>query len=409
MIMKDRKLLIPTEEEILNGECTDIYFPRAMQILKAKGLDDTEVVMEAYLKKFPDENYNFGMFTGIHEVVTMLHEVAKFNGSSIDVYAMEDGEIFFPEEPVLQIVGKYKDFGIYENSILGFICKAPGIATKAARVRIAAKDKYVMSFGTRRVHPSLAPTVERTCYIAGFDGVSNVKGAELIGLEPVGTMPHAYIIIVGDSGKAFKWYDEEMPPEVPRTALVDTWSIKQETFIALETLGEKLDGIRIDRDDLESLGKEMRWELDRRGGKDVKLCASGGLDEYSVARLSKIYDILGVGTSVADAPTMNFALKIIDPGAKVGNRSGRKFILRGENYMDRVYMMHDLDDPYKIQREQGGELLLKPWIEEGKKVKTLEPEDVIRKRNLEVLYSLPDDLKSLSRVEKKRVSFIGYR
>ena len=71
-MMKNRKILMPTEEEILSGKCTDIYFPRAKKIIEAKELGDTKVVMEAYLKKFRDPNYNFGMFTGIHEVVNIL-------------------------------------------------------------------------------------------------------------------------------------------------------------------------------------------------------------------------------------------------------------------------------------------------------------------------------------------------
>lgn len=411
-MMKYRRILMPTEKEILNGECTDVYFPRSIKILKAKEFDDTKAVMEVYLKKFPDPNYNFGMFTGIHDVVRLLEYVAKTNGSSIDVYAMEDGEIFFPEEPVLQVIGKYTDFGIYENTVLGLICQASGVSTEAARVRMAAgPDKELMAFGTRRVHPALAPMVERSCYIGGFDAVSNVKGAELIGLKPKGTMLHAYVLIVGNSRDAFRYYDEVVPPEVPRIALVDTFgSIKEETFIALETLGKKLDGIRIDRDDLEKLGKEMRWELDIRGRRDVKLYCSGGLNEYSVAKLSKIYDGFGVGTSVAHAPTMNFAKKLIEvndePRAKVGNRSGAKFILRHGN-IDKVYRMHNLDEPRQVQHTHGGELLLKPWMKDGKIVKKLDSVDEIRERNLKKLYSLPDDLKSLYRIKKYRVDFVG--
>jgi len=294
------------------------------------------------------------------------------------------------------------------------ICQASGILTRAARVRIAAKDKHLLSFGTRRVHPALAPTVERCCYTGGFDGVSNELGAELINLEPEGTMPHALILVVGDSKKAFQYYDEVMPPEVKRIALVDTnGSIKQETHWALEAMGKNLYGIRIDRDDLKRRGREMRWELDRMGRPDVKLYCSGGLDANSVARLSKIYDGFGVGTDISNAPTMDFAKKIIkvndEDRAKVGNLPGQKCVLRKDNYQDTVYLIKNPEEAYEIQAKEGGELLLKKWMEASKIVKRSDPETEIRKRNFKKLYSLPYDLKSLTRIENDRVSFVAYR
>ena len=415
-----RRILMPTEEEILEGKVTDIYFPRALKVLKYKGLEKSKVVMEAFVKKFPDPNYNFGIFTGIHDVVRLLGYVAEEKNCSFNVYAMEDGEIFFPWEPVLQIEGSYEDFAIYENVILGLISKASGIATKAARIRIAAKDKILMSFGTRRVHPGLAPMIERSCYIAGFDGVSNVLGAELMGKKAVGTMPHALILIFGNSAEAFKAYDEALPEGVPRIALIDTFgSPKEEALIAEKVLKDKLDGVRIDSGDLKKLGKEVRWELNLRGRKKVKLYCSGGLDEYRIQELVDIYDGFGVGTRVADAPTMDFALKIVEvegePRAKAGNLSGMKYVIRRQRNGE----LKDYIMPCELYKGRAwnnkvseiaseGRPLLKQYMKDGKMIKNFESVDEIRNRVLKNLKSLPEDLKKLEKSNYEPVIFVGY-
>lgn len=386
-----RKFSIATEKEILNGETTDIYFPRTVEVLK-KIKKNPHVVMEAWVKKFPDERYKFGILNGIQETVKLLEHVAKKKKSPINVYAMEEGEIFFPGEPILQIEGLYRDFAVYENAILGLISEPSGISTKAARVRLAAGQKMVFSFGTRRVYPAIAPMVERACYIGGFDKVSNKKGAQLIGEKPVGTMPHALTLIIGEPGKAFKSFHKTMPRNVPRIALVDTlYSPKEETLIALKTLGKNLYGVRVDNGDRKQIGQELRWECSIRGRPDVKLFTSGGLDEYKVADLADVYDGFGVGTSVADAPTIDLALKIIEvdgiPRAKVGNRSGAKAVYRKDFY-DIVTLRNRMPP-------EGYKPLLKPYIIDGKRVGSYTNPIAVRKKVLDKLEGLPEELKKL--------------
>lgn len=126
---------------------------------------------------------------------------------------MPEGTIFHPYEPVLQIEGYYDEFGIYETALLGMLSQASGIATAALRIKIAAKFKPVYSFGIRHMHPAIAPMIDRSAFIGGCDGVSGVLGAEMIGEKPVGTMPHALILTIGDQVKAWKYYDEVMPPK----------------------------------------------------------------------------------------------------------------------------------------------------------------------------------------------------
>jgi len=376
---------VPTEDEIKSGLCTDAYFVRTEEVLK--GLDDkTEVTMELMTKKFPDKNYCFGVFAGVYEVAKLLE------GLPVDVDSIEEGDFFYPEEPVLNITGKYTDFVRYETSILGFICSYSGIASKSIRVRIASKNKTVLSFGTRRQHPFLAPTIEYATYIAGFNGVSNVVGAKYIGKEAVGTMPHALILVLGDNRKAFKKFDEIVDSKIPRICLIDTsGSPITELEDALTVLGERLDGVRIDSGDLKTIGKEIRWLLNIKNRNDVEIFFSGGLDEYSILDLNDIGDGFGVGTKIADADVIDFALKIIEvngkPKAKYGNYPGKKTILRNDKFEDIVTLHGNSKDGYRN--------LLKPLIRNGKIVREFEDVDEIRNRVLSNIDKLPDYLKSI--------------
>jgi len=376
---------VPTEDEIKSGLCTDAYFVRTEEVLK--GLDDkTEVTMELMTKKFPDKNYCFGVFAGVYEVAELLE------GLPVDVDSIEEGDFFYPEEPVLNITGRYTDFVRYETSILGFICSYSGIASKSIRVRIASKNKTVLSFGTRRQHPFLAPTIEYATYIAGFNGVSNVVGAKYIGKEAVGTMPHALILVLGDNRKAFKKFDEIVDSKIPRICLIDTsGSPITELEDALDVLGDRLDGVRIDSGDLKTIGKEIKWLLNIKNRNDVEIFFSGGLDEYSIVDLNDIGDGFGVGTKIADADVIDFALKIIEvngkPKAKYGNYPGKKTILRNENFEDIVTLYGNSKEGYKN--------LLKPLIRDGKIVREFEDVDEIRNRVLSNIDKLPDFLKSI--------------
>src|SRR5713226_9949550 len=209
----------------------------------------------------------------------------------------------------------------------------------AARVRQAAGDKTILSFGIRRMHPVLSPMVDRASYIGGFDAVSSLLGAELLQKNPSGTMPHSLIIALGDQVKAWKSFDKHMPKDVQRIALVDTYfDEKTEAIMAAEALGKDLYGVRLDtpssrRGDFAEIVREVRWELDSRGYNHVKIFVSGGLNDETVAQLSHTgVDGFGVGTSVSNAPSIDFALDIVEadgkPVAKRGKLGGRKMVWR---------------------------------------------------------------------------------
>jgi len=195
-------LHIATEKDILAGKVTDVYFERTRQVLQAEKLD-AHVVAEFVVKKFP-RGRSWGVFAGLEEATTLLENLP------IKVWSVPEGTIFRPHEPIFIIEGNYLDFGRYETALLGFFCQASGIATQAARCRIAAGDRPVISFGARRMHPSIAPMIERNAYIGGCNGVATIKSAELLELKPSGTVPHALILIMGDTVKAMNAFDTSL-------------------------------------------------------------------------------------------------------------------------------------------------------------------------------------------------------
>jgi len=317
-------------KEIKEGKLTDIYFVRTMQVLKAKKIDKW-VKAEFIAKRFP-EDYGWGVFAGIEEATHLLKDL------KVRVRAMKEGTIFRAFEPVLELEGMYTDFGLFETSLLGLLCQASGVATKAARCKKAAGDRRVISFGARRIHPVVAPMVERNAFIGGCDGVSVVKNAELIGEEPSGTMPHALILIMGDTVEATKAFDEVIHPKVKRVSLIDTFNDEKiEAIRVAEALGKKLFGIRLDtpssrRGDFQKIIEEIRWELNLRGFGHVKIYVSGGLDEKRILALNPMVDAYGVGTSITNARVIDFAMDIIEingkPLAKRGKMSGSKSVFR---------------------------------------------------------------------------------
>ena len=243
--LRDRLFWLANEGEIKGAKTTDIYFLNTKEVL-AKNHIDSEVVMEVFARELP-ENSRWGVLSGVYEVAKLLE------GLPLDVWAFDEGSIFLADgrgalyEPVMTISGRFRDFVEYENPILGLLSSSSSISTKASRFRVAAGDRQLVSFGTRRVHPALAPLVERSCYMAGFDGVSNVLGGKLLGVEPSGTMPHALVQVIGDQERAWRLFDKTMPKGVKRTALIDTfWDEKTEAIKAFETLGKNLWGVRLD-------------------------------------------------------------------------------------------------------------------------------------------------------------------
>ncbi len=325
-----RRFHTATDEEIRSGRTTDVYFERATRILRATGASK-RVKAEFSLKNLP-HGYTWGIFAGLDEALGLLE------GLPVNVKALDEGTVIRAYEPVMTIEGNYIDFGVLETALLGFICQASGIATKAARLRIAAGDKLLISFGARRMHPAIAPMIERSAYLGGCDGVATLKAAHIIGIDPSGTIPHALILVMGGIEEALEAFDAVIEKKVKRIALVDTFGDEKfEALAACEALGSKLFAVRLDtpksrRGSMRDIVREVRWELDLRGYAGIKIMVSGGLDEHEILELRDIVDGFGVGTSLSNARVLDFAMDIVEiegtPIAKRGKMSGEKTLLR---------------------------------------------------------------------------------
>ncbi len=380
-----RAFHVASEPEIKAGQVSDVYFARTVQILNSRGIRK-RVKAEVRLKSFPQADWLFGILAGIEEAAGLLE------GLPVNVWAMEEGTLFGAHEPVLVIEGTYVDWAEYETALLGLLCQASGIATKAARCKRAAGDRQVISFGARRMHPALAPMIERNAFVGGCDGVAVTKSAELIDADPMGTIPHALVLLFGDTVQALRAFHDVVDPKVRRVALIDT--LQDEKFEALrvaEALGKDLYAVRLDtpssrRGDFYQILSEVRWELDIRGFEHVKILASGGIDEYEILKLNPLVDGYGVGTSIANAPVLSFALDIMEiegkPMAKRGKRSGSKQVWRLPGTVRNVVLPAGEPAPAGPDGRPA-EGLLKPLIADGRVVRDLPPPRTLREYVLE--------------------------
>ncbi len=389
---------IATESEIKEAATTDIYFERTKEILEKEGLADVRVTAEVTTGALP-RNWEWGILAGVEEAAHLFEKIP------VNVTCFPEGTLFHSSdsvgtrEPVMVLEGKYVDFCLYETPMLGLLCHASGIATMAARVRRAAGDKTILSFGIRRVHPALAPMIDRACFIGGFDDVSSLIGARLLGRKPMGTMPHSLIIAMGSQADAWKAFDKHMSKTIPRIMLVDTYfDEKTEAIMAAESLGKKLDGVRLDtpgsrRGNFPEILREVRWELDSRGFSNVKIYVSGGLDDEKVRIMSEAgADGFGIGTSVSNAPTIDFAMDIVAADGKLvakrGKLGGRKQVWRCDKCLVEIVLLENVPGP--ACPNCGGKMkpMLKRLVENGRVVEPLPPADKIRERVLDQLRKL---------------------
>jgi nicotinate phosphoribosyltransferase len=382
--MKKMHFQIATEGDIRKGLTTDVYFDRTVRILK-RARASKRVTAEFAVKSLP-AGYTWGIATGLEECLALLE------GIDLDVRAVPEGTVIRPREPVLTIEGDYVDFARLETPLLGMLCQASGVATKAARLRLAAGDRSLISFGARRMHPAVSPMIERNAFVGGCDGVATLKAAELLGIEASGTIPHALVILSGGIDQALLKFDRFIERGVARVALVDTFGDEKfEALAACAALGKNLYAVRLDtpasrRGNILDIVKEVRWEMDLRGYTNVRILVSGGLDEVDVMELKDLVDGFGVGTSLSNSPVLDFAMDIVEvedePRAKRGKASGAKMLLRCSKCHE-DYVVPARSRPGRRCRCKGPlENLTVEQMRSGKIVARLESPQAIRKRVL---------------------------
>jgi nicotinate phosphoribosyltransferase len=318
--------------DVLAGDTADVYFERARRILAAEGLDPV-VTMEIFAREE-------AVLCGAEEALAYLRAILGDADGAADpvpvVESLHDGDTIAPKEVVMRIAARYSSFGLYETAILGILSQSTGWATAARRIVEAAAPIPVIGFGARHVHPSVADQMDYASVVGGCVGASTPAGARLAGLAPTGTMPHALIIIFGDTVRAAEAFDRHIDPDVPRIVLVDTFKDEaEESLRVADALGDRLWGVRLDTPSergrvTADLVKEVRARLDLAGHERVKIVVSGGLDieriGYFKASDAPI-DSFAVGSAISDASPIDFTgdLKEIDgqPIAKRGRIPGR--------------------------------------------------------------------------------------
>jgi len=309
-------------QAVLSGETADIYFVRTVDILREEGINPV-ATMEVFTSRA-------GILCGMEEVKTLLAEVLP--GDSREVWALAEGETMAAKEVVLRITAPYQSYGIYETSIIGILTHCSGWATAARECVAVAGGIPLTSFGARHVHPSVAGVMDYSAVVGGCVGCSSIAGARLAGVEPAGTMPHALIIVVGDTVEATMLFDKHMPPEVPRVSLVDTFKDEaEESLRVAEALGEKLQSVRLDTPGergrvTADLVKEVRARLDLASFKHVGIFVSGGIDPeritYFLERGAPV-DGFGVGSYISGARPIDFTADLHEIEGKPIAKRGR--------------------------------------------------------------------------------------
>jgi nicotinate phosphoribosyltransferase len=395
--------------------CFELWFrdlPPQRNFLMAAGLEPALAYLLA-LRFAPEQIAALGkleVFQGVDEGFFTDLANLRFNG---DVWGMREGTIVFAGEPVLRVEAPIEQSQLVETYLLAAISFSTLVASKAARVRIAAGARRVVDFGSRRAHgPQAACWAARASFLAGVDGTSNVWATCRLGVPPSGTMAHSFVLSFSGEQEAFKAYSKTFPGRT--VLLVDTF----DTLAAVERASRDKElgfvAIRLDSGDIVELARASRAVLDRYERKDVHIVASGDLDETRIAEIVAAgapVDAFGVGTRMvtsADAPTLQAVYKLVaveepgKPARGVEKRSAGKRTAPGTKQVWRRRgpggtMIEDLVATVTDAPPQGPwEPLLEPWIRGGRlcrEVPTLQESQEYARGQLA---SLPEGLRGLA-------------
>jgi nicotinate phosphoribosyltransferase len=310
----------PLLPDVLSGETADVYFIRTREALASLGLNP-HVGMDVFSSR-P------GLCCGAGQVRQLLTD-ASFDG---ELWALEEGDSIERGEVALQIYGHYRSFGVYETAILGILASCSAWATAAREVVNAAAGVPVVSFGARHLHPNVSGLMDYAAVVGGCVGCSTPLGAALTGTAASGTMPHAYVLIVGDTVRAAEAFNRFMPDEVPRLVLVDTFQDEAlESLRVAEALKENLQGVRLDTPSerggvTPALVREVRARLDLAGFERVQIVVSGGITPERIGLFRDAgapVDSYGVGSYISGARPIDYTGDIRQIEGKPVSKRGR--------------------------------------------------------------------------------------
>lgn len=425
--MSERPLLQPGSSPLL----TDLYQFNMIEAYLAHGETET-AVFELFVRKLPARR-EFLIVAGLEQALQFLEELhfsradidwlestGRFSERTIDyftnfrfkgdVHAMPEGTVFFANEPILRVTAPLPEAQLVEARLINILHFQSLIASKAARIGLAAPGKLLVDFGLRRAHGAEAGLMAaRASYLAGFTGTATVLAAELFDIPIFGTMAHSFIEVHDDEVVAFDRFAKARPEDV--IFLIDTYDTeagaRKVVNLAprLKAAGIKIRGVRLDSGDMIALSKVVRRILDEGGLPEVTIFASGGLDEddlMDMARANAPINGFGIGTSLttsSDAPALDCAYKLQEyagvPRRKlsVGKATwpGRKQVWRHYGADGRMS-----GDVFSVEDDnQKGVPLIHEVMRGGKRLYPLPTLDEIRAYAAEQLQHLPTPLREL--------------
>ena len=411
---------------------TDLYELSMLEAYAAHGMAET-AVFELFIRKLPPER-GFLLAAGLEQAVQFLEamrftpdELAWLRASGTfspafldslrdlhftgDVDAMPEGTVFFTDEPLLRVTAPLPQAQLVETRLINLLHFQTVIASKAARMVLAAPGKQLVDFGLRRAHGAEAGLLAaRASYLAGFSSTATVLAGRDFGIPIVGTMAHSFVQAHDDEATAFERFARVRPRAL--TLLIDTYDTERAAAIVarlaprLAAEGITISAVRLDSGDLAAHAHAVRAILDAAGLQSIHIFASGGLDEQkllSLCRAGAPIDGFGVGTSLitsGDAPALDCAYKLQEyagrPRRKLSEGKatwpGRKQVYRrytadGTIAGDVIAL---LDEPVD------GEPLLRPAMRNGKRVDGLPNLAEARTHTAASLARLPEPLRRLA-------------
>jgi nicotinate phosphoribosyltransferase len=344
----------------LAGLLTDRYELTMLAAALRDGTASRQCVFEVFCRRLPDGR-RYGVVAGTGRLVEMLDDF-RFDAAAIgwlrdedvvdaatlrylsdyrfqgDVDGYAEGELFFPNSPILTVSGAFADTVLLETLALSVLNHDCAVAAAAARMVTAAGDRPLIEMGSRRTHERSAVAAARAAYLAGFGTTSNLAAGRRYGIPTAGTAAHAFTLLHDEEESAF--VSQVATLGTGTTLLVDTYDITRGIEAAIRAAGPDLGAIRIDSGDLGVLAHQARAQLDAAGSTGTKIVVSGDLDEYAIAALAASpVDVYGAGTAVvagSGAPTASLVYKLVEvDGRPVAKRSedkathgGRKLAVR---------------------------------------------------------------------------------
>jgi nicotinate phosphoribosyltransferase len=422
-----------------SGLLTDLYQFTMVQGYLEHDLQDT-ATFEFFVRKLPQQR-NFLIAAGLEQFLEFVTEM-KFSQADIewlakrgfrakllnflsnfrftgDVHALPEGTILFPDEPLLRVTAPLPQAQLLETRAINLLHFQTLIASKAARMVLAAPNKQLVDFGLRRAHGAEAGLLAaRASYAVGFAGTSTVLAGQRFGIPIYGTMAHSFVEAYADEATAFEHFATANPHDV--AFILDTYDTEAAAHkvvslaARLAKQGIQVRAVRLDSGDLAAHARRVRRILDEGGLKQTRIVASGGLDEDQLADLTRQnapIDSFGVGTRLdvsADAPYLDCAYKLVEyAGQPRRKRSEGKAIWPGRKQVYRYvatagHMDHDLI-ALESDTIRDAHPLLAEVMRGGRPVDQPPTLDQIRDRTRQQLEQLPAPWKSLDPAPEFRV------